>query len=297
VYPWQNLAVSLYYQRAADFRSGSRFDGFIARDLYNDDRVDVLFRTENIGLSAGFKLGDKISVGGSVRATRVRADTLQRVTLVFPFGDGFFVGRVVNDASIDSSEVKTTFNAGILVRPTSKLSLGAVYKKGADLAFSQTLTSVVDAESLGPFADPPERQSIRITVPDVFGGGVAIKPTDQLTILADLVRIQYSDADLGPNGQNGYQRFGQGGREPLDDATEFHGGLEYTWTSGSDWIFSLRGGYYRDPDHDGLRGVDSDQNHATFGGGIVVKNRLQVDVAANLASGIKEGLISFVVRF
>ncbi len=297
VYPWQKAAVSLYYQRAADFRSGSRFDGFIARDLYNEDIVEVLFRAENIGLSAAFKLGDKVSVGGSIRATRVRTRSLQRVILVFPFADGFFAGRVVNDARIDSSEVKTTFNAGILITPTAKVSLGAVYKKGTDLQFSQSVTSVVDAQDLGPFSDPPERQSIRITVPDVFGAGIAIKPTDQLTILADVVRIQYSDADLGPNSLNGYQLFGQGGRDPLKDDQEFHGGLEYTWTSGNDWIFSVRGGYYFDPDHDGLRGVDSDQNHVTFGGGIVVKNKLQVDLAANLANAVKEGLISFVVRF
>ncbi len=237
VYPWQKAAISLYYQRAADFRSGSRFDGVIDRDLYNEDLVEVAFRAENLGLSAAFKLGDKISIGGSARATRVRTDSLQRVILVFPFDDGFFVGRIVNDAAIDSSETKVTFNAGILVTPSSKFSLGAVYNKGADLEFNQTITSEVDAQDLGPFADDPIRQSIRVTVPDVFGGGIAIRPTDRLTLVADVVQIQYSQADLGVAGRNGYQRFGQGGREPLEDATEFHGGLEYTWTSGSDWIF------------------------------------------------------------
>jgi hypothetical protein len=131
----------------------------------------------------------------------------------------------------------------------------------------------------------------------VYGGGVAIRPNDRLTLVADVVRIEYADGDPGPNAQNLYQRFGQGGREAIENATEIHGGVEYTFTSGNDWIFSVRGGYYFDPDHDGLAGVDSDQNHATFGGGVVVKNKLQVDVAANIASAVKEGLISFVVRF
>lgn len=298
VYPWQKAALSVYYQRAADFRLESGFDGFLARDLYNEDLVDVAFRAENVGLSGAFKLGSKVSIGGSVRATRVRTESLQRVILVFPFNNGFNQGRLTNDASIDSSETKATFNAGILFTPSSKFSLGAVYKKGADLEFNQTITSEVDAHRVDAFPlDDPIQQTVRITVPDVFGGGIAIRPTDRLTLVADVVQIQYSQADLGLAGQNGYQRFGQGGYEALEDATEIHGGLEYTWTSGSDWIFSMRGGYYLNPDHDGLAGVDSKQNHVTFGGGVVVKNKLQVDGAVNIADAIKEALVSFVVRF
>lgn len=296
VYPWKKAAVSLYYQRAADFRSGSRFGDFLSREFYNEDVVDVRFRVENIGLSGAFKLGDKVSIGGSVRATRVNMESLQRVTLVFPVTSDL-VARFVNSANIESTETKATFNAGILITPTPKFSLGAVYKKGADIDFNATAQNTVDAAPFDPVSSPIAQGTIRITVPDVFGGGIAIKPTDQFTILADVVQVKYSQADLGENQQNGYQLFGEGGREALEDGTEIHGGLEYTWTSGSDWIFSLRGGYYLDPDHDGLAGLDSKQNHVTFGGGIVVKNKLQVDGAVNIADAITEALISFVVRF
>lgn len=304
VYPWQKAAVSVFYQRAADYRSGSQFQGFIDTDFYNQDTVDVNFRAENLGLSAAFKLGSKISIGGSVRATRVKTEALQRVTLVFPvFGN--VLAQVNSDASVDSSESKVTFNAGILVTPTPRFSLGAVYKKGADLEFNQTAQQTIDSFILdSQLRSGTASAPVRITVPDVFGGGVAIKATDNFTILFDVVQVQYSQADLvtlGANGRpentNGYQRFGQGGYEPLEDGTEFHGGIEYTWTRGNDWIFSVRGGYYSDPDHDGLAGVDSKQDHFTFGGGVVVKNKLQVDGAVNIADAIKEGLISFVVRF
>jgi long-subunit fatty acid transport protein len=297
VYPWQNAAVSLFYQRAADYRSGSLFDGFIDTDVYNQDRVDVAFRTDNLGLSAAFKLGSKVSIGGSIRATRVKNESLQRVTLVFPlFGD--LLVKSDADAEIDSTETKATFNAGVLITPTPRFSLGAVFKKGADFDFTQTARQTIDAAILDqPLRSGTASAPVRITVPDVFGGGVAVRPTDNFTILLDVVQVKYSQADLGPDRKNGYQLFGQGGYEPLDDATEFHGGLEYTWTSGSDWIFSLRGGYYSNPDHDGLAGLDSKQDHFTFGGGVVVKNKLQVDGAVNIADAIKEGLISFVVRF
>jgi long-subunit fatty acid transport protein len=299
VYPWQKAAVSLFYQRAADFRSTSKFADFLSADFYNVDEVDVVFRTENLGLSGAFKLGNKVSIGGSVRATRVTTDALQRVTLVFPPFRGIdLLVESVEDAEIDSAETKVTFNAGILVTPTPRVSLGAVYKKGADLEFNQTARRTLDAVILDePLRSGTASAPVRITVPDVFGGGVAIRATDNFTVLFDVVQIQYSQADLGEDQQNGYQKYGQGGREALEDGTEFHGGLEYTWTSGSDWIFSVRGGYYSDPDHDGLAGLDSKQDHFTFGGGVVVKNKLQVDGAFNIADSIKEGLISFVVRF
>ena len=306
VYPWQNAAVSVFYQRAADFRSNSRFEGFIDDALYNEDRVDVAFRTENFGVSGAFKLGSKISIGGSIRATRVRTDALQRVTLVFPFlRSGDLLLQSIDDAKVDDSQIKTTFNAGILITPTPRFSLGAVFKKGADMEFTQTAQQTVNATPLEePLRSGIASAPVRVTVPDVFGGGVAIKATDTFTILFDLVRIQYSQADLvtvtppnPPEHRNGYQLYGEGGWEPLEDATEFHGGLEYTWARGDDWIFSLRGGFYTNPDHDGLAGRDSKQNHVTFGGGVVVKNKLQVDGAVNLANAIKEGLISFVVRF
>ncbi len=296
VYPWKKAAVSLYYQRAADFRSGSRFADFLSPQFYNEDVVNVRFKIENVGLSAAFKLGDKVSIGGSARTTRVQMDSLQLVTLVFPL-DFDLLARFEDRRSIDSTENKVSFNAGILIAPTPKFSLGAVYKKGVDLGFAATGQVRADAPGLDPIASPVASGTIRITVPDSFGGGIAIKPTDQFTILADVVRIKYSQSDLGEGQQNGYQLYGEGGFEPLEDGTEFHGGLEYTWARGNDWIFSIRGGYYLDPDHDGLKGLDSKQNHVTFGGGVVVKNKLQVDGAVNIAEAIKEGLISFVVRF
>ena len=85
--------------------------------------------------------------------------------------------------------------------------------------------------------------------------------------------------------------------EALTDKTEFHVGTEYTWSAGSDWVFAVRAGYYSDPDHDGIKGIDSAQHHGTFGGGVVIKNQLQIDVAGNFAKNIRDGLISIVVRF
>ncbi|MFI5184355.1 MAG: OmpP1/FadL family transporter [Vicinamibacteria bacterium] len=300
VYPWKEAAVSVYYQRAGDFRSHSFFEGVIFQpdqgNLANYDQVQTQFRVENYGLSAAFKLGSKVSIGGSARMTNVKLDALQQTT--FPFTDpqqfdGFLFRGYIHP---DVSKTKFTWNAGVLLTPVSQVSFGAVYKKGAQYDFSADFVEdTVLSDSVVPFSRVS--QPVPIRIPDVYGAGIAVRPTENWTILADVVRVKYSQADPGVDFQNIYQQAGQGGREALADGTELHVGTEYTWSVGSDWLLAVRGGYYSDPDHDGLAGLDSKQNHFTAGGGVVVKNRLQIDIAGNFAHNIKEGLMSFVVRF
>jgi long-subunit fatty acid transport protein len=297
VYPWKAAAVSAYYQRSSDFRSHSFFEGpslTTGGEIPRYDQVETKLRVEIFGAAAAFKLGSKISIGGSAQASRVSLDSLLRFT--FPT----VIGLTQATLAPSASNTKFTWNAGILLTPVSKLSLGGVYKKGAKTDFPQELlitltsgTETVELDSI-PTAVP-------VNVPDVFGGGLAIRATESWTILADVLRIKYSQASLPLEQANAYQTFGFGGDyaayEALTDRTEYHFGTEYTWSAGSDWIFALRAGYFSDPDHDGIKGIDSGQNHGTVGGGVVVKNRLQLDVAGNFAKNIKDGLFSVVVRF
>jgi len=289
VYPWRSAAFSLYYQRAADFRNHSFFEGVLEGGSPNYDQADTKFRVENAGLSAAIELGSRVSVGGSLRVSQVKLDSVQRATLP-DFG---FLTRI--QGVVEDTQTEVTFNAGLLFKPVSKVSLGVVYKKGGDFGFQQTDSiSLVADETSEQFRDT---RDVRVTIPDTYGAGLAFRPTDRWVIAADVVRILYSDSDPGPENLNLYQVAGEGGREALQDATELHLGTEYAWSLGNDWIVSARGGFYTDPDHDGLAGLDSDQVHFTFGGGVVVLNRLQVDAALSLADHLKEGLISFVVRF
>jgi long-subunit fatty acid transport protein len=289
VYPWNRAAVSLYYQRAADFKNRSFFEGVLEGGSPNYDQADTRFRLENIGLSAAVELGSKVSVGGTLRLSRVKLDSVQRATLP-DFG---FLTRI--QGAVDDTQDEVTFNLGVLFHPAPKVSVGAVYKKGGDFPFQQTdsISEVSDVEN-EVFRDTRDSQVI---IPDTYGAGIALRPTDRWVIAADVVRILYSDSDPGPDNLNLYQVAGEGGREALEDATEFHLGTEYAWSAGNDWVLSLRGGFYTDPDHDGLAGLDSDQVHVTLGGGVVVANRLQMDAAVSLADRVKEALISFVVRF
>jgi long-subunit fatty acid transport protein len=256
--------------------------------------VETRFGVEIFGAAAAFKLGSKVSIGGSAQASRVSLDSTLRFT--FPTVIGLTQGSLAPNAS----DTKFTWNAGILLTPVSKLSLGAVYRKGAKTEFPEelriTLTNDGETAELGTIPT-----AVPINVPDVFGGGLAVRATERWTILADVLRIKYSQASLPLEQANAYQAFGFGGDnaayEELTDQTELHVGTEYTWSGGSDWIFAARLGYFSDPDHDGIKGIDAGQHHGTFGGGVVVKNRLQLDVAFNFANKVRDFLFSTVVRF
>jgi long-subunit fatty acid transport protein len=300
VYPWKSVSVSAYYQRSSDFRSHSFFEGLslsTGDELLRYDEVNTKYRLEIFGAAVAFKLGSKVAIGGSLQASQVSLESLGRFTFPVSVVNYLFQGTLAPDVS----GAELTWNAGVLFTPVPKVSLGAVYKKGAKTEFTQdfqiTLSNGLETIESGA----PVPTVVPINVPDVFGGGLALRPTESFTVLVDVVRIKYSQASLSPEQSNIYQTFGFGGDngayEALTDKTEFHLGAEYTWAGGSDWIFALRAGYYSDPDHDGIKGIDSGQHHATLGGGVVIKNRLQVDVAGNFAKNIRDALISLVVRF
>lgn len=293
VIPKGSVAVSAFYHRSVDYANSSSFTGqFRTRSgtvFQNTDTVTTDFLVENVGVSLALKLGSKASVGGSVRRTNTKVDFDQHVAFTTPAFPGF---RNDFTAGITDSADKITFNAGVLVSPTPKVSLGAVYKKGAKFEFAQTFT---DTTILPPFPveTTQETRASEFVIPDSFGGGIAIRPTDRWTILADVVHIKYSDISAE---ETLFAEFSEGGAEVIEDGTELHLGTEYTFSVGSS-LLALRAGVYKNPDHDGLVDVDTDQIHKTFGAGIVFNNKVQLDAAVNLAKTIKEGLLSLVVRF
>jgi long-chain fatty acid transport protein len=296
VYPWKSAAVSGYYQRAANYRQDATFEGqFRDPTFFNvlTNEVDATYtdlKVENVGVSLAYKVGPRFSVGASVRRTQMKLYAEERIGFTYPD----FAG-VRNDlaAIIDDSQSKVTFNAGVLFAPDPKLSIGAVYKRGADFGFAANVTSVCTPGPCGAGA-PSGQVPVTLPVPHSFGAGAAIRPTDRFTIAADVMRVTYSD--LSAEGSLAAE-FGEGGAESIEDATEFHLGAEYAFPLSGQTVLAVRAGLYTDPDHDGLAGVDSDQVHVTFGGGVVLGNRVQLDAAANLADTVREGLLSVVVRF
>jgi long-subunit fatty acid transport protein len=294
VYPFKNAAVSVYYQQATHFENSLSFADVDPDGAYTTTQTttaDLLF--DNVGLSVAFKATPKLSIGASVRSSRLQLD---RTGDVLAYRD-FLGDRIDASGIIDDSGREVTFNAGVLVNPNGKVSAGGFYSYGG----RYDLGRVVQATASGPLVDilfpgefpiGPETVNLRYEVPSRFGGGVAFRPTDRWVLSAEVVRLDYSV--LSPSREDVAD-------EPesltaIKDGTEVHFGTEYTFLSGRT-PFSVRAGVFTDPDHDGLRRVDTDQVHFTFGSGFVIGGRFQVDFGANLAKRVKEGLMSFVYRF
>lgn len=292
VYPFKSAAVSLYYQQATRFKNSSSFSGTLGpfdsilggtAQVSLTNTADLLLDT--VGVSAAYKVTPKVSLGASLRGSRIRFD---RTGGTFRYNEPPLLTGTISDDVTDSSR-KITFNAGVLVNPNGKISFGAFYKLGGKFELTQVRTSDV---TFAGFRNP-EQESVayEYEVPSYFGAGVAFRPSDRLLVSAEAVAIKYSVTS--PSAR---QLANNNSLEAIDDAVEIHAGLEYTLLMGQMPI-SLRAGAFTDPDHDGLQEIDSDQVHVTAGFGFVAQNRFQVDVAANVAKRVKEGLISLVYRF
>jgi len=240
---------------------------------------DVTLR--QFGIAGAVKLGPIVSVGGSFRYSfaDINADILvdfDQQAVAGRFGNYFSSELQVRDADKD-----VTFNAGIMIRPTKKFSAGAVYRQGAD----HTLTSSLTTRFLGD--TETTTAPVKVSIPDSYGFGLALRPTEQLTLALDIARVEYTDLGEGRRAGN-----------PLKDATEIHAGAEYVFFVGSGPTpISVRGGFFTDPDHDEFEEIATGEVHATVGAGVVLRSKFQFDFALNLSERINEALISFVYRF
>ncbi|HLF93479.1 MAG TPA: outer membrane protein transport protein [Planctomycetota bacterium] len=293
VYPFKNAAISVYYQQATNFESSAAFSdqfelflGTPANFVLNSQAELLL---DNIGASLAYKVTPKLSIGASVRASRLKfknaGDTFDYADVD---GDTYRLQEQIND-----DNRKVTFNVGILANPNGNISAGVFYKKGGKF----DLTRVTQEFSSGPnfgndLASGPTPEDVRYEIPDAFSGGIAVRPTDRWVVSGEVTWIKYSvlspsQDDLTENSDT---------LEAIDDGVEVHFGTEYTFLSGRT-PFSIRAGIFTDPDHDGQKLLDSKQVHGTFGAGFVLGGRFQVDFGANFAKRVKEGLVSFVYRF
>lgn len=298
VLPVGPAALSVYYQQQSRFVSHARFEGILTDvdaagnpiflDSQDEERLDL--RNDNIGFSGAVELSQMLSVGGSVRFSRLRIQAANGFLLQSVAApQNVYIG--LNDG-IDDEAHTVTYNFGLLLNANGKFSGGLTYKRGGEFQLTTTSTVTLCLICNGVPNTAVVTDAATIRIPSAFGGGVAFRPTDRWVVGLDVLRITYSDnSALGS-----LARFSQGGIVPIADGREVHAGAEYTWLRG-DTPIALRFGAFSDPDHDGIVDVDSSQLHATFGAGVVIRERFQLDGAINIAENVQEFLFSMVLRF
>jgi long-chain fatty acid transport protein len=294
VYPKKTFALGLFYSQPTSFKSAfsanwTEFDPDIRLNVDQSITSTQSVKFENFGASAAFKLGKSVSLGASLRGTRVSREMSFAYSLAPTIAPS---NKVTFTDGASGSPTEVSFGVGVLVNPNGKFSFGANYSYGPEVNIGRTFT--IDRSGFFVDAEHPAHESATdepspFNVPDTFGAGFAVRPTDRWVIAAEVLGIKYSDLDVKPPA---------GEEAPLTfkNAAEFHVGAEYTLMAGKT-PFSLRAGYFYDPDHDGQPDLDTTQHHATFGAGFVANNKIQMDFAVNLAKYVKEGLFSVVVRF
>jgi hypothetical protein len=270
----------------------------IRKHFLSDNSVEL--SVTNYGIGAAIQIFDGFSLAVSPRWSWMTA----KLHSIFNGGN---VGIGEYEEIIDDDDSEFSLNAGLLWSPHPRVSIGAVYKIGAEFAVKPTLVTIQEPND-PVFSDyePDFADKFTLKVPDSFGIGVAFRATDFLTFTLDAVHIQYKDL-LKDFDVPGYIGLGHPEEYVVNNATEIHIGVEYILPLGKEFL-ALRAGIYNDPAHNIRRYSDSyepmtysprgeDQIHVTGGLGIIHSDRFQIDTAVDIADKRKQFSFSMVYRF
>jgi len=245
------------------------------------------------GIGVGAKVHDRLSVGLSVGASQM--DYFYQVNYTEP-GNANYFGTI---ATVSSSDTAEQYTASLLYNPFGELNIGLVYSNGPEFG---TL-----------YSGGNRNIKNTVNVPDMYGCGLSYRLFNSLTLAADVNRIKYSALlkdfrfydNSGDPMADGW--VANNGVFEIPDTTETHLGFEYVFAV-RDVPVALRGGYSHRPDHS-LRYTGTtlpylsrfrageDDNIYSFGLGMVLDENIQVDLAGNLGTYVKDYTVSMVYRF
>ncbi len=331
VMPSSEGVLAFYYHRPLSYRNAvditSRYstpiffmgpDGPVSREACHADpncvqhqiypfSTSVDLSIETYGVAVAREWGP-VSAGAAVRYHRFSelARTMRR-DLDAPDQPTFMIEQTNGGRTLgSSSDSDVTFVGGIRWQVARKVSLGAVYKDGA--AFPAPVSAATGDSPLSVVG------VTRFHVPAAYGIGTSYRPIPNLTINADLMRVEYSHLTDNFLSVIEYGT-GDGGIERLEgyrsrDGTELHAGLEYFVLSKVP--FAIRSGWWRDPAHSIhyeaplLTAHDvaakilfpggDDEDHYSVGVGLAWP-RFQVDAGYDHSRSLKTASLSIIARY
>jgi long-subunit fatty acid transport protein len=327
-YPADRWAFAIYRHQLAKFRtevnSTAIFttgeSGFINRlfPTQGELSIDIV----NYGVSGAYKLFDNLLVGAGLSYYLGSVDGVQRryghgipgnrgTGPGEDFGEPVYTeDNLVNYTLQKGNDSDLAFNVGLIYKPTSKWVVGWVFRRGPsiDVQAARYFVGADRSATLFKATTNPFR------VPDVFGAGVAYRPSAGLVVALDVDHVRYSQLvqDIG-------DLLTRNVNDPVflnytvDDAIEVRLGGEYLVRTTVP--FAIRLGAWHDPDHRiryqaaPITAGDAqlfssiafqkgeDQIHVTGGAGIVFTNVGQIDLGVDVAGDGTTVSLSFVTRF
>ena len=325
VYPYGNWSFSLYRQELINFESSFGAEGFGSvfdspdldpADFEPGNKTHNDIEVNNWGFAVAYQATKKLSIGLAANISSLEfifsEELYQRLSQGRP--ERFF------SVKSNSRDTKESINLGIKYSPYEFLSFGAVYRSGPRFNIRTTVEDVdVNSGSTSLFSAD---QFLEFKVPDVYSFGTSCRLSNNLMLSFDIVRVEYSDLIEGldrnlveddiPVVQDEfpYSSWGDGDNIQdlvVEDAMEFHFGMEYLLLF-NELLIPLRAGIYNDPAHVVYTTVESESlqrifpkgknnTHVTFGLGFVIRDEIQIDMAANYSDNMSELLLSAVFRF
>ena len=317
-FPQDRWAVAVYRHELANFRTsyqtGGTFfgpQGNIPLGRLFPARASVDLKIVDYGVSLAVRFGEGFSLG--IGASDFQYSQTTRLTR-FGFA-GFEAANYASNNAIEidgvdgSGSDHVAVNAGMLWKINRKFSVGAVYRQGPTFHPQAFVVTTNFSGSTGA----------TFHVPDVYGLGLTLRPTDLFTVSFDYNRVRYSV--LTKDFTDIFQANGPGPSTDfkVDDGNVFRLGLQYVVPLGTN-VMALRAGAWRDPDHrirftpqvlptdnaqtalgkaaeGALFRAGKNEYHYTGGIGIVLGEHFQLDAAADFATSVKTGALSAVFRY
>lgn len=317
-------AWAVYRHQLADFEASLVSHGPFAgpRELTGravPARSHLQLDIESWGAAVAYRPGAQLSVGLALSWQRFHLSSLterydRRDRTGDPLVDGltggffgpadFLPENVLNVQTLDGTDEDLTGSVGVLWRPATAWSVGAVYRRGGDFGFRAQFVQGPRGEAPGTVEASVGGAGV-FHAPDSFGAGVAWRPRDELVVALDWDRVGYSAlADDIVNVLLAAR--GEEHAFSIADADELHLGAEYQAVR---WHVpvAFRVGLWHDPDHrlryEGRNAVlrarfapGDDQLHLCGGLGVVL-GRAQVDVAFDASDLVDTVSLSTVARF
>ena len=293
VYPFENWTIGFSRHQLIDVdarlfgeASASPFHFIEANSFDGDAEIEDI----NYGFSIATKVGDKVSLGGTLKISdfSIRSSVGARQKAQPTFGDHF-------TSIYDSDDISVGVNLGILVKPTSWFSVGAVYKYDPSFELRTIVTNVDRATG-------PEQvvTNVDFDIPDQLGTGVSVTAAD-FTVNFDVIRVFYSQMEDVQAGFSLFTHLLPFPKEDIvfriDDGTDIHVGGEYLVRAESA-VLAFRAGFYRQSRNlfyfqsapaaaDFLVPIFGTEapdplSHVTLGGGVTF-DRIQFDIAGDFA--------------
>ncbi len=311
VYPGERLSFAVYryevinydtsFASAGALQTAGDGSGYTGNIFAYD--VNSSFGVDTYGAALGFKVNDRLSFGFGLNYYLLDVRT---TTDRFSPADGSILSR---EANLDGKG-KVGFTLGARMAITEWMSAGLSYRHAPSLGYSAVLSSP-------NFPGQSITKKTDLNVPDVFGVGISIRPSDAWVVNLDVSRVYYSEVTDHLISLFDASQTAELDPLKLDDGTEVRLGAEYTFATTHP--FSLRAGVWSDPAHQLVyrgnaptfdpatgdaaanaatfsAGRTGSQTHYAIGAGIAF-SKFQIDLGADFSDSSDTVSASGVFRF